>query len=270
VSDGYFATIGARMVDGREFTPDDRAGAPPVVVVNETFARQFFPGERATGKRLQFGGQVPAEIVGVVNDIRQVAMSEPAQPTMYMHNMQNSRVKTTIVARATGEPLALAGAIRDAVWSLDPRQTITAIFTFDEAVSRALARPRLLAVLLGALGVLGLVLGAVGVYGVLVYLVGQRQREIAVRLALGARPSQVLAMFVRRGLTLAALGIALGLTGALGLSRYVAAVLFGIGPTDAATFGGVAVVLFLTAAVASWLPARRAARVDPAVTLRME
>jgi predicted permease len=270
VSAGYFATIGARMVQGREFTAADRAGAPLAVVVNEAFERQYFPGERAAGKKLLMGEQVPVEIVGVVNDIRQVAMAEPARPTMYVHNLQNSRVKTTIVARTHGDPLAMAPAIRDVVWSLDPQQTITAIFTFDDAVDRALARPRLLAVLLGGFGALGLVLGTLGVYGVLVYLVGQRQREIGVRLALGAQPGRVLAMFVRRGLALAVTGIAIGLAGALALSRYLATVLYGVGPADAATLAGVAAILVAAAAVASWLPARRAARVDPAVTLRAE
>ncbi|HYN09999.1 MAG TPA: ABC transporter permease [Vicinamibacterales bacterium] len=266
VSDGYFRTIGARIVDGREFTPQDRFDAPFVVVVNEAFARQFFPGERAVGHRILRGA--PVEIVGVVNDIRQVALAEPARPTMYVHNLQNSRVKTTIVARAQGDPLALAGAIREAIWSIDPQQSITGIFTFDESVSRALARPRLVTVLLLSFGGVGLLLGAVGIYGILAFLVQQRRSEIGVRLALGARPVDVAASFVRRGLVLTVAGVAIGLAGALLLSRYLEAVLYGVRPTDPATFAGVAVMLLVAAALASWLPARRAARVDPAATLR--
>jgi predicted permease len=269
VSEGYFATIGAR-VDGREFTTRDRGGAPVVLVVNEAFARQYFPGERAVGKTVLVGRGVPVEIVGVVNDIRQVAMHEPARPTMYLHNLQNSRVKTTLVARTAGEPLAMAEAVRQAIWSIDPAQAITSVFTFEEAVSRAMARPRLLTVLLGAFGLTGLALGAVGLYGVLASLVGERRREIGVRLALGARPSDVVAMVVRGGLGLAVLGAALGVAGALVLGRYLSAVLYGVGPTDVRTFAVMSGVLLLTAGLASWIPARRAARVDPVETLRVE
>lgn len=268
VSDGYFRTIGARLVDGREFTPQDRFDAPFVVVVNEAFARHFFPGTRAVGQRVLRGPTVPVEIVGVVNDIRQVAMAEPPQPTMYIHNLQNSRVKTTIVARTQGDPLAMAAPIREAIWSLDPRQPITSIFTFDDSVSRALARPRLVTVLLLSFGAVGLLLGAVGIYGILTFLVQQRGSEIGVRIALGARPGAVAAAFVRRGLLLTAAGIAIGLAGAWLLTRYLATVLYGVGPTDPATFAAVVVLLLVAAGLASWLPARRAARIDPVATLR--
>ena len=268
VSDGYFKTIGARIVDGREFTPQDRFDAPFVVVVNEAFARQFFPGTRTVGQRVLRGANNPVEIVGVVNDIRQVAMAEPARPTMYLHNLQNSRVKTTIVARTQGDPLAMSAAIRDAVWAIDPKQPITAIFTFDESVSRALARPRLVTVLLLSFGAVGLLLGAVGIYGVLSYLVQQQRSEIGVRMALGARPVDVALSFVRRGLGLTVVGVVVGLTGAWMLTQFMTAVLYGVEPTDPATFAGVAIMLVVAAALASWLPARRAARVDPISTLR--
>jgi predicted permease len=268
VSDGYFRTIGARIVDGREFTPQDRFDAPFVLVVNEAFARQFFPGTRAVGQRVLRGPNNPVEIVGVVNDIRQVAMAEPARPTIYLHNLQNSRVKTTIVARTHADPLAMAGAIREAIWSLDPQQPITDVFTFDQSVSRALARPRLVTVLLFSFGAVGLLLGAVGIYGILAFLVQQRQSEIGVRIALGARPVDVAGAFVRRGLLLTAIGIAIGLAGAWLLTRFLTAVLYGVGPTDPMTFAGVAVLLFVAAGLASWLPARRAARIDPMTTLR--
>ena len=268
VSYGYFATIGAR-VDGREFTPQDRAGAPLVFVVNEAFARRFFPGERAVGRKI-LAGRTPVDIIGVVNDIRQVAMAEPAQPTIYLHNLQNGRVKTTIVARTAGEPLAMSHSIREAIWSIDSQQAITTVFTFDEAVSRALAGPRLLVVLLASFGLVGLALGAVGVYGILSAVVNERRREIGVRLALGASPSRVQGMVVRRGLTLTAIGVTLGLAGAAGLSTFLSTVLYNVKPIDPWTYAGMAAVLIATAAVASWLPARNAARTDPLESLRQE
>jgi predicted permease len=267
VSYGYFSTIGA-SVDGREYTPQDRRGAPFVVVVNDAFARRFFPGERAVGKKLLMGGAAPVEIIGVVNDIRQVAMAEPAQPTIYLHNLQNARVKTTIVARTAGDPLTMTNSIRQAISSLDPEQAITTVFTFDDAVSRALAAPRLLVVLLTSFGLLGLVLGAVGVYGILSAVVSERRREIGVRLALGATPGAVQAMIVRRGLILTAIGVVLGLAGAAALSRFLSTVLFGVTPLDPWTYASMAAILLVTAAVASWLPAQNAARTDPLTSLR--
>jgi predicted permease len=269
VSDGYFSTIGARIMAGREFTPQDRAGAPFVIVVNDSFARQYFPGESVVGQNVRIGAAA-VEIVGVVNDIRQVSMRDDARPTIYLSNLQNGRIQTTIVARTDGDPLALAPAIRRAIWSLDADQAIADVFTFDDAMGTALAQPRLLLVLLGSFGVVGLLLGALGIYGVLSALVNQRQREIGVRIALGARPADVQRMVIRRGLLLTLGGIAIGMTGAWMLTRFLAAVLYGIEPTDPMTFGGVAAVLTLAALLASWLPALRAARVDPVEALRAE
>jgi ABC-type antimicrobial peptide transport system permease subunit len=209
-------------------------------------------------------------IIGVVNDIRQVSMSSPAVPTVYLHNLQNSRVQTTLVVRTAGDPMAMANALREVVWSVDRLQPITSVFTYDDAIHSALARPRLLTVLLGAFGGLGLLLGAIGLYGVLAYLVSQRQREIGVRIAIGAAPSVVSRMVVRRGMTLTVIGVVIGTVGALATSRYMADVLYGVGPTDPVTFIAVAAVLLGVAALASWVPARRAAAVDPVVALRAE
>lgn len=269
VSDGYFETIGARIMSGREFTRQDRAGAPFVVVVNEALAQRHFPGESAVGQTVTIG-QTPVEVIGVVSDIQQVSMDEPVQPTLYLSNFQNGRIQTTIVARTSGDPLALAPAIRQAIWDLDSDQTIADVFTFDSSVGLALAQPRLLMVLLGSFGVVGLLLGALGIYGVLSALVSQREREIGVRMALGARPVDVQGMVVRRGLHLTLTGVAVGLVGAFALSRFLESVLFGVEATDPVTFAGVSLVLTLAALVASWLPAYRAARVDPVEALRAE
>ena len=270
ISDGYFRTIGARMAEGREFTAKDGPGTPFVVVVNQALVRRHLGEGSALGKTLVLGGGRAIPIVGVVEDIRQTALDEPAPPTIYLHNQQNTRVKTTLVARTQGEPLALAGAIREAIWSLDKDQTITSIFTFEDLMSEAVARPRLLTVLLGLFGGLGLALGALGIYGVLAYLVSQRRREIGVRIALGARPGDVLRLVVGRAAALTAAGVGVGLLGALAMTRYLQGVLYGIEPTDPLTFVSVTAVLAGVAALASWAPARQAARVDPAVALRAE
>jgi predicted permease len=269
VSDGYFHAIGARMLDGREFTSRDGADAPRVVVVNDAFAKQWFPGARAVGKQVLLG-DTPFEVVGVVNDIRQLAVDEAAQPTVYLDNHQNSRVKTTLVARVRGDPLAAARSIQQVIWSLDREQTITSVFTFAQSMTRAMGRSRLLTTLLVGFGVFGLLIGALGVFGVLTYLVNQRQREIGLRLALGAAPQAVMGVFVRHGLRVTLVGMVIGIAGALGVGRFLGAVLYGVQATDPSTLGAVAAVLLSVALLASWLPARRAARINPVEALRHE
>lgn len=268
VSDGYFHAIGARMLAGREFTPADRANAPFVIVVNQAFARHWFRDENAVGKRLILGDQTTAEVVGVVNDIRQTEVAEAAVPTVYVHEQQNARVRMHLLVRTQGPPGRWIDAVREAIRSVDRLQPITAVYAMDDAVGDALARPRLLAVLLGAFGVIGLLLGALGLYGVLAYLVSQRRRELGVRLALGAQRRDVLVMVVRWGMTLTAAGVAIGTVGALAVGGALRGVLFGVSPTDPLTFVLVAVTLFVVASLASLLPARRAAAVDVVQTLR--
>ena len=281
VSDGYFATIGARVLQGREYSYDDGALRVPspdsqpvfagtrALVVNRALAEQHFPGVNAVGKTIAFG-PTRLPIIGVVENIRQTTIEEPVQPTIYMNNMMNSRVRVTLVARTRGAPLSMATAVRDAIWSVDREQTITSISTFDQLVGEAVARPRLLTVLLGLFGTLGLLLGAVGLYGVLSYLVSSRQREIGVRIALGAPRASVLGMVVRRGLAMAGIGTAIGLVAAFSLTRYLRDVLFGVETTDPLTYGLVIVSMLVVAALASAIPARRAATVDPAIAFRSD
>lgn len=269
VSDGYFHTIGTPILGGREFTPQDRADAPFVVVVNDALARRFFPDRSAVGSHLMIGDQA-VPVVGVVGDIRQSAIAEPGRPTIYIHNQQNTRIKVTLVARTRDEPLAMAKPIQDAIRSLDPDQTFTSVFTYEDLVSEGLARPRLITVLLASFGLLGLALGALGIYGVQAYLVNQRRREIGVRMALGARPHAVLRMVVARGMLLSVAGIAIGLASAFAVTRYLRSVLYGVAPSDPVTFAAVALALFAIATLASWLPARRAAAIDPVVALYTE
>jgi predicted permease len=281
ISDGYFATIGARMLEGREYTVDDGAlraptpGATPVflglpsVIVNRAFAETHFPGTSAVGKTLGLGeNRIP--IIGVVENIRQTTIEEPVGPTVYINNMMNSRVGVTLVDRTQGEPLSMVNEVRDAIWSVDREQTITSITTFDQLVGDAVARPRLLTILLGLFGTLGLALGAVGLYGVLSYLVSSRQREIGVRIALGAPRRAVLGMVVRRGLVMALSGTAIGLAAAVALTRYLRDVLFGSEPTDPLTYAGVVLSMLTVSVLASAIPARRAATVDPAIAFRSD
>ena len=189
---------------------------------------------------------------------------------MYASVLQVFRIKVNLVVRTRVEPRLMIRRIEDAIRSVDPQQTITAAFTLSDAIGEAVARPRLLTVLLGLFGAMGLILGALGIYGVLAYLVTQRTREIGVRLALGAQTSDVLGMVVGSGLRLAGLGVVIGLIGAFALTRLMQGVLYDVTPNDPVTFAAVAIGLFAVAAFASWLPALRATRVDPLVALRSE
>jgi predicted permease len=270
ISDGYFRTIGTPLMAGREFLPQERADTPWVAIVNQAFVKQYLRTGSPVGQSLQFGKDLRAEVVGVVGDIRQAAIDEAAKPTVYIDEMQNGRVRVNLAIRTAGPPLAMTRRVEDAIWSLDRDQTITSVFTFDDIMSEAVARPRLLTVLLALFGGLGLLLGSLGIYGVLAYLVNQRRREIGVRLALGAQRADVLRLVVWRGVALAIAGVVIGLLAALALTRFMQGVLYGIGATDPLTFGAVAMGLLGVAVLASWLPARRAASVDPAVAIRYD
>jgi predicted permease len=272
-TDGYFDTMGVPVLAGRELSRDDRDGRPPVFVVNQALARRCFPGlppGGVVGRTLRLGERTRIPIVGVVGDIRQTGVDEPAQPTAYVSVFQNLRVKVNLVVRTRQDPAEMARRIKEAIWSVDRGQTITGVFTLEDSMGEAVARPRLLTTLLGLFGLVGLVLGALGVYGVLAYLVARRRREIGVRIALGARTADVLRLVVGRGLALAGGGVLLGTGGALVLTRFMRGILYNVAPTDPATFAAVAVALLAASALASWLPARRAARVDPSVALRAE
>jgi predicted permease len=269
-SDGFFNAMGIPILAGRDLSPQDRQGAPIALVINQALAKKYFPGSNPIGQTITFGDTNHFAIVGVVGDVRQGSVDETPVPRIYASVYQIFRVKTNLVVRTEGNPQSMIKRVEDAIRSVDPQQTITSAFTLDDAVGDAVARPRLLTVLLGLFGAMGLVLGALGIYGVLAYLVSQRTREIGVRLALGARPRNLLNMVVGRGLRLAGLGVAIGLAASFVLTRLMQGVLYGVTPTDPLTFTGVALALLAVAAFASWLPARRATKVDPLVALRAE
>jgi putative ABC transport system permease protein len=205
-----------------------------------------------------------------VGDIRQRGLAEPVEMTMYIHALQNSRARMSIVIRTDGNPLRYTNAVRQAIWALDPNQTITDMSTLESVLGGAVTRPRLLAWLLALFGVIGLILGALGIFGVLAYAVNQRRQEIGVRVALGASPRSVLNLIVGRGMLLAGAGVTLGIVGAAMLTRSMQSVLYDIRPSDPLTFAQVVVVLLGAALLASWLPARRALRIDPVSALRYD
>ena len=269
VSTDYFQAMGIPLQEGRSFEPTDRRGGQLVFVVNQELARRFWPGESAVGKFLTFG-TTPIQIVGVVGDVRQRGLAEPSEPTIYIHVLQNFRSGMSIVARTAGDPLSYAAAVRQAIWSVDKAQTITEITTLDAVVGRAVARPRLIAWLLALFGGIGLALGVLGIYGVLAYAVTQRRQEIGVRVALGATPGSVLGLVIGKGMLLAGIGVAVGVGGAWLLTRSMQSVLYDIRPSDPVTFVQVVLVLLTAALVASWLPARRALKIDPVNSLRAD
>jgi len=268
----FFKAMGIPLKAGRSFALADADSAPLVVVVNEELARRSWPGERpesAVGKRIM-SGTMPFEVIGVVGDVRQRGLAEPVEPTIYLHALQSFRMRMSIVVRTGGDPLSYTTAVRQAIWRLDPNQTITSIMTLDSVLGSAVARPRLLAWLLALFGAIGLTLGALGIFGVLAYAVSQRRQEIGVRVALGASPRTVLALIVGRGMLLALGGVAVGIIGAFLLTRSMQSVLYDIRPSDPITFAEVVLVLLLAALLASWLPARRALAIDPVTALRYD
>lgn len=270
ISRDYFRTLRIPLKSGRDFTDADRGDDDTQlkIVVNETFVRRLGLQGAPVGQVMDLGG--PVTIIGVVGDTLQAGPSEPAEPMLYLHALQNIRTGVNLMVRGKGDPLRVAADVQKAVWSVDRNQTITRITTLEQMMSEVVARPRLLAVLMGLFAALGLLLGAVGIYGVLAYTVSQRRREIGVRLALGATTGDVLRMVVGGGLRLVAVGVAVGLAGALALARLMESVLYGVPPHDPLTFVSVVVGLLAVALFASWLPARRATRVPPAIALRAE
>jgi putative ABC transport system permease protein len=273
VSPGYFSTLRIPLLSGRDFTAADRPGALKVVAVNETMARLAWPGEDPIGKRLAWSidsetGPDWRQVIAVVADVRQRDLADEAGPVVFLPMAQSdlwgeNAVEMALVARATGDPGALAGAMRRAVHDVDPRLPIYDLATLEEIRAASAATTRFNMLLLSALGAIGLLLAAVGIYGVIAWFVSQRTQEIGLRMALGATEGRVLSLVAWQAMRPVIVGLAVGLAGALAATRALGSLLFGVTATDPVTFAGVLVVLALAALLASWLPARRAARVEP-------
>jgi len=280
VSPEYFRTAGIPLRRGREFTTQDRHGAPDVVIVSDAMARRYWPGENPIGKRVicasyQFRGRglgapVPREIVGVVGDVQHVGLEADASIEMYVPQMQNTIPFTYLIVRTAGNPAPLANTIAWAVNEILKDSPVSSVKTIDERLAESFSRPRFQMVLLGVFAGVALLLAVIGIYGIMAYSVAQRTQEIGIRMALGADARQVLSLVLGAGLKLALIGVALGLGAAFACTRFMATLLYGVQPTDAATFAGVSVLLVFTAGVASFVPAWRASKTDPASTLRSQ
>jgi predicted permease len=275
VSPGYFKAMGIPLRRGRGIESIDRDGAPRAFVISEETARLYFKGEDPIGKHLEFGWgrdgtRLSGEIVGIVGDVRQGTLRSDVSPHAYAAFDQWPIDELTVVMRTKGDPAAVLRSARSVVAALDKDLPVYDAFTLESMVSRSLGQPRFYLTLLSVFAVLAVVLAAVGIYGVIAYTVQQRTRELGIRMALGASAENVVAMVVGRGFVLALAGVALGSVGAFAVTRVMRSLLFGVSERDPATFIAVAVLLGVVALVASWIPARRAAKVDPLAAMRTE
>jgi putative ABC transport system permease protein len=271
VMPGYFAAMNIPLTRGRVFTDADRPGGVHAIVINQTLANLFYPNEDPIGKPLAVQwGPAPYQIVGVVGDVRQNSLSQKPNPGVFISCLQEPNGPAFLVARTHGDPRQLANAIQAEIRTMDKDLPIADVKTMDEYVSASVAAPRFNTILLGAFAALALVLAAVGIFGVISYSVAQRTQEIGIRRALGAGSGSVMRMVLAHGLGLTGVGLVIGAAGAFALTRLIQSLLFGVEPTDPVTFVSVAAVLSGVAFLASYLPARRAANVDPMVALRYE
>ena len=268
VGEGYLATIGIPLAGGRDFRASDSSDSPQVVIINETMARQFWPNQEAVGKRFRFfREEVLTEVVGVARDSKYNFLGEEPLPYMYRPIAQAPQTAATLTLRSA-RPEATLGTARAVVQQMEPNMPLVGVFTMTNVFEQALWAARMGALLLAVFGALALGLASIGVYGVMAYAVSQRTREIGVRLALGASASEVRMMVLRQGLTLAGLGVAVGVVSAMLLSNLVTGLLYGVSATDPMTFTVIPIVLLVVAVLAIYIPARRASRVDPVIALR--
>lgn len=267
---GYFRAMGIATVRGRDFTAFDTSASTPVALVNETLVRRLFANEDPLRQQIQIssGPRVTWEIVGVVRDVRDAALDVPPRPAVFIPHEQYPVGSMTFVARTSADPATTVGALKAAVWVVNKDLPFRAITTTQQLVASSIAPRQFILVLMGAFGAIGLFLSAVGVFGIVHYLATQRTQEVGVRVALGASPSSIVRSFVGEGLRITAIGIIAGVSGALALTQLLARLLFGITRLDPIAFVSVVLLILLIAAISSYLPARRAARLNPVIALR--
>jgi putative ABC transport system permease protein len=273
VAGDFFSALGIPLKVGRGFATEDGLPGRNVILVNEALVRREFPTEHPIGKQIRRGGD-PWTIVGVVGDVRQGGLDREPMPEIYYPYSNPEYApwtsEMTLVVQTSGPPAALATAVRDAVRAVDPDQPIYAVRTMEEVIERSLANRRFFMVLLGVFASIALMLSIAGIYGVISYLVTQRTREIGIRMALGAQSADVVGLVMRQGAALASAGIAVGVVGALALTRLISGLLYGVGARDPLTFAAMALTLGSVALLATWIPARRAARVSPMLAIRSD
>jgi putative ABC transport system permease protein len=277
VTADYFKTMGIPVVQGRPFEPTDTASSGQVVVLNESAVRRFFPGQDPLGQRITVGmGRPPerpkagGEVVGIVGDVKDRGLAEENPPEIYLPNTQIPVYSMDVVLRTAVSPLTLARAAEAAVHEIDPELPVARMQTLQQVVARSLSEPRFYMLLLAVFAGTALLLAALGIFGVMSYAVAQRSREIGIRVALGAPRGDLLRMVLGQAVVLAVTGVAVGFVGAVALSRTMASLLFNLSSTDPLTLSGVGAILTAVALLASYLPARQAAGVDPVVALRGE
>ena len=274
ISDGYFRTMQIPLLAGRDFDTRDRIGSERVAIVNAEFARREFPDGAGLGRRVRLSGDDAdgawLTIAGIVGNAKHLALTDAPTPQIYVPIRQSPDLFCNIVARTVGDPLASAAAVRAAIWAVDRDQPVWSIHSMDELLARSTSRLRLTTMLGSAFAGAGLLLALIGIYGVMSFMVVQRTREVGIRIAVGAKPAQVIAMILRDGMRLTVIAIVAGWIVALGATRLLASQLFGVGAIDLTTYVGVAVALASVALLACWLPAHRAAHVDPTEALRYE
>jgi putative ABC transport system permease protein len=271
VSPGYFETIRIPLVRGRSFAERDGPDAPMVAVINETMARRLWPGEDAIGRRFRcFGEKWIIEVVGIVRDAKYQTLGEEPQSFMYFPLLQHYAPAVTLHLRTDGDPSPMVGILRDQVQALDKMLPIVGVNTISQVMETVLWAPRMGAILLAVFGVMALLLAAIGIHGVMSYSVVQRTREIGIRMAMGASSRDVLRLVLGQALLILLIGGLTGLAGAFAVFRVLSSLLYGIGGGDPLAFMGTTFVLVVVALLASYIPARRATRVEPGITLQYE
>jgi putative ABC transport system permease protein len=273
VDPNYFRAMGIPVRAGRPFADTDSPDSPKVMVINENMARRFWPNEDPIGKRVtmrDWGPPLTGEIIGIVGDVKPDGLESDARPMIYWPYTQFPVIFDTIVIRTDGNPLNVVGAVKSKIWSVDSQQAITSVDTMEQVLANSVATRRFNMILITLFAATALALASVGIYGVISYTVSQRTHEIGIRMALGAKGSDVMKLVVGQGITLTLAGVVLGIGAAIGLTRLISTLLYGVGPTDVATFVLVAVLLSAVALTACVIPARRATKVDPMFALRCE